>query len=73
VAANPGRDPDNLDDLAVLFKDAFAFSNTDEEYIQQFRATLDYPKVAEKFRMIDDDTESVIITEYKESRQPDDK
>lgn len=71
--AIPGRDPDNLDDLAAFFKDAFAFSNTDEENIQQFRIALDYPKVAEKFRMIDDDTESVIITEYKEERQPDDK
>jgi CRISPR-associated endonuclease/helicase Cas3 len=71
--ANPGRDPDNLDDLAAFFKDAFAFSNTDEENIQQFRAALDYPKVAEKFRMIDDDTESVIVTDYKDDRQLDDE
>ncbi len=36
----------------------------DSKRIQECRRDLDYPEVAQRFRMIDDDTESVVITGY---------
>jgi CRISPR-associated endonuclease/helicase Cas3 len=39
-------------------------AGTDGANIQRLRASLDYPDVARAFRMIDDDTESVVITDY---------
>lgn len=39
-------------------------AGTDGANIQRFRASLDYPAVARAFRMIDDDTESVVVTTY---------
>jgi CRISPR-associated endonuclease/helicase Cas3 len=57
----------DLDDPSVprtYFERLFQTMDTDRERIQEARRSLDYPKVAEKFRMIDDYTESVVITNY---------
>jgi CRISPR-associated endonuclease/helicase Cas3 len=39
-------------------------SGTDQPGIQQLRASFDYPQVAQRFRMIPDNTEAVVITSY---------
>jgi CRISPR-associated endonuclease/helicase Cas3 len=36
----------------------------DRDHIQDLRSSFDYPEVASRFTMIDDDTESVIVTGY---------
>ena len=59
-----------VDDPAVTheyFRRLFESINTDRENIQSTRERLDFPEVAARFRMIDDDTDSVIITEYGSS------
>ncbi len=39
-------------------------SATDREGIQQLRQAFDYPETARRFRMIDDDTDVVVVTSY---------
>lgn len=46
------------------FKQLFQSIDTDREGIQAMRSALNYPEVARRFRMIDDDTEPVAITAY---------
>jgi len=57
-------DPDDPGISGEYFRLLFNTVETDREGIQPLRETLDFPKVAAKFRMIDDDTESVVITNY---------
>ncbi len=45
----------------TYFTQLFTTVGTDREKIQQLRKELDFPEVARKFRMIDDDTESVAV------------
>lgn len=59
-----GVDPDDPDVSRKYFRRLFEIVDTDRERIQDLRAALDYPEVARRFRMIDDDTESVVITTY---------
>lgn len=64
----------DLDDPAVprqYFQRLFETVETDREHIQKLREALNYPEVAKRFRMIDDDTESLVITNYgsEEERQ----
>jgi CRISPR-associated endonuclease/helicase Cas3 len=42
---------------------------TDRERIQETRASFDYPEVARRFRMIDEDAVSVAVTTYGEARR----
>jgi len=54
----------DLDDPAVIrkyFTLLYEAADTDSRQIQGFRKSLDYPKTAQKFRLIDDDTISVIV------------
>lgn len=54
----------DLDDPAILkkyFKLLYDVVATDAEEIQKWREVLDYPQVARRFRMIADDTESVVV------------
>lgn len=54
----------DVDDPAVpshYFRLLFDSVATDRDGIQQLRAQLNYPEVAKQFRMIDDDTEDVIV------------
>jgi len=57
-------DPDDPDDARAYFERLFATVNLDERDIQTLRKGLDYPEVAQRFKMIDDATESVVITTY---------
>lgn len=57
-------DPDSPVDVRGYFRQLFATLNLDPHNIQQLREGRDYPRVAQEFRMIDEDTESVIITSY---------
>jgi CRISPR-associated endonuclease/helicase Cas3 len=57
-------DPDNPDASTEYFRLLFASVDTDRERIQPLREALNYPEVAARFRMIDDSTESVVITDY---------
>jgi len=62
-----GAGPIDPDDPAVArayFQRLFATLDLDKEGIQVLRKGLDYPEVAERFKMIIDETESVVITTY---------
>lgn len=57
-------DPDDPALANEYFKGLFQSIDTDREMIQAMRGALDYPGVARRFRMVDDDTEPVVITAY---------
>ena len=57
-------DPDDLDTARQYFQRLFPVTETDAKGIQERRGSLDYREVADRFRMIDDATESVVITCY---------
>ena len=57
----------DLHDPAVIqryFTLLYQLEDTDRNEIQKKRSELEYPEVARRFRMIDDDTVSVVITTY---------
>ncbi|MDQ3927599.1 MAG: CRISPR-associated endonuclease Cas3'' [Chloroflexota bacterium] len=54
-------DPDDPRESRTYFERLFGLLNIDRESIQKLRASLDYPQVAQRFKMIDDDTESVVV------------
>ncbi len=59
-----GGDHLDPDDPAVprrYFQRLFQTVETDREHIQKLRAELNYPEVARRFRMIDEDTESLAV------------
>jgi CRISPR-associated endonuclease/helicase Cas3 len=62
-----GRPEFDLNDpalAATYFKrlfDTLGADGTDAERIQEFRRSFNYPKVSARFRMIDDDAESVVV------------
>lgn len=59
-----GAGPLDLDDPTAAhayFQWLYARVNTDAHAVQQPRAALDYPEVARRFRMIDDDTLNVVV------------
>lgn len=59
-----GAGPLDADDPAsarAYFRLLFQTVATDRDGIQKLRARLNYPEVAHRFRMIDDETESVVI------------
>lgn len=60
-------DPDNPAHVHKYFErwiGALGEFGVDREGIQDCRKRLDYPEVARRFRMIDDDTEGVVVTNY---------
>lgn len=57
-------DPHDPALASEYFKQLFQSIDTDREGIQAMRRALNYPEVARRFRMIDDDTEPVAITAY---------
>jgi len=60
----PGVD---LDDPAIpreYFRQLFASVETDREGIQALRATFDYPEVARRFAMVDENSLGVVVTSY---------
>ena len=63
-----------LDDAGIAreyFRQLYDTVSTDREKIQERRNKFDYPETARRFRMIDDETESVVIADHgtKEERE----
>lgn len=66
--------PLDMNDPAIIqtyFARLYQLECTDRNEIQKKRRELDYPEVARRFRMIDDDTVNVVVIEYgtEEERQ----
>ena len=57
-------DPDDPAGTREYFRQLFETIDTDQRQVQTAREALDYPKVAQRFRMIDENTQSVVITSY---------
>ncbi len=67
--SNPAYDPNDLAQMARFFRLLLGIVNTDARDIQRSRVALAYEKVAEDFRMIDEDTETVVITGYGDAEE----
>ena len=61
-------DADDPEVARHYFQQLFATVETDRDGIQKLRSTLNYSEVARQFKMIDDDTEDVIVA-YGSDRQ----
>lgn len=64
ILGNAGKDAMDANDPALAthyFTRVFDTLDTDRERIQEKRRSFDYPQVAARFRMIDDETESVAV------------
>ena len=62
-------DPDDPRHAYQYFEQLFKTFETDEKQIQQLRTVLDYPEVARRFRMIEEETESVIVAYGSDDEQ----
>jgi CRISPR-associated endonuclease/helicase Cas3 len=62
-------DPDDPATAREYLARVYNTAHTDREGIQALRARFEYPEVAQRFRMIDDDTESVVVTSYGPARE----
>ena len=70
VQQAPDFDPDNSETVGQYFELLFGLAvDSDSNEVQQSRKSLDFPAVAEKFRMIDQDTCDVIVI-YPEEDAP---
>jgi len=59
-----GFDPNNPELCRTYFNQVFNTVNLDKEGIQRLRYQLDYPAVDKAFKMIEEDTVSVVVTSY---------
>jgi CRISPR-associated endonuclease/helicase Cas3 len=59
--AEGGGSPHDLDLVSDYYRRLLSVSEPDARDIQKRRAVLDYPEVARRFRIIDDDTVDVIV------------
>ncbi len=57
-------DPNTPDAARAYFRRLFTALDTDSLRIQPTRRSLNYPETARNFKMIDDDTYSVVVTAY---------
>ena len=58
----PGFDPDNPETVRRYYETLFGMAvNPDPQGIQALRKCLDFPEVAERFRMIQEDTFDIIV------------
>ena len=64
LIAEYGYDVDDPDVTAEYFRRLFGSIPTDREQVQAQREKFDYPEVSARFRMIEDDTNAVVITDY---------
>lgn len=69
LIARDSLDPNDPAVARQYFQQLFDTLELDREGIQKLRANLDYPKVAQHFQMIDDETEDVIVTYGDEAAQ----
>ena len=68
VMLNAGRlDLDDPDVIAEYFQRLYQDVDTDAGQVQEARKSFDYPEVAARLRMIDDDTVGAVITDYGEA------
>ncbi len=65
-------DPHDPVSMTRYFTRFFQTVDTDAKRIQPWRArdSLNYPKVAEQFRMIDDDTVTLVVQDYPKPQNP---
>ena len=74
---NVGRnDLDDPDVVAEYFRRLYQDVDTDAKQVQGRRKDLDYPEVAKRFKMIDDDTVSAIVTSqeaFKAAEKPEEQ
>ena len=68
LSAGP-LDLDDPDTAARFFQRIFKVSDNDVQQIQESREAFDYPEVAKKFKMIDEDTSEIIITGYGDDEE----
>lgn len=61
IQAEGTLDPDDPAFARRYFRLLYESIDTDREQIQRWRRELNYPKVAELFRMIEEDTEAVVV------------
>lgn len=59
-----GFDPATDETARDYFRSLYSLTDSDPKGIQEMRKNLDYPAVAEAFRMIEDDTVQVVVTGY---------
>ena len=59
-------DLDDPDTITTYFQKVFSISDDDARQIQNVRKELNYPEVADRFRMIEDDAVDVIVPNYGE-------
>jgi CRISPR-associated endonuclease/helicase Cas3 len=67
-----GREGVDLDDPEVsraYYRQLYESVDTDRDRIQALRGRLEYPDVAERFRLVEDDTESIVVTTYGTSNE----
>lgn len=57
-------DLDSPQTVEAFYHRFLALPDTDARDIQSLRARFDYPAVAQRYRLIDDDTEAIVITDY---------
>ncbi len=62
-------DLDDPDTITTYFRRVFSISDDDARQIQNVRKELDYPEVASRFRMIEDETVDVIVPNYGEPEE----
>lgn len=61
VVKRDSFDPDDPDDVGIFFQRLLSATELDRDAIQQLRRTWDFPAVAKAFRLIDDESEDVIV------------
>jgi CRISPR-associated endonuclease/helicase Cas3 len=64
VLGHTGRDVHDPEVAWEYFARLFKTVDTDREQIQDQRAILNYSETARRFRMIEEDTESLVVTSY---------
>ncbi|MPZ22824.1 MAG: CRISPR-associated endonuclease Cas3'' [Dehalococcoidia bacterium] len=64
MQAEGGLDPNSPASVRTYFERLYDVVVTDSKKVQEARVAMNYPETARRFRMIDEDTEAVVITEY---------
>jgi CRISPR-associated endonuclease/helicase Cas3 len=64
LLADAALDPDNPDDVRRYFRRLFSKVSLDSRAVQELRADRNYPEVAQRVRLIDEETMDVIITSH---------
>lgn len=60
---------DSLETIERYYRGLLTLLNTDAYGIQALRERLEYPEVAARYRLIEDDTEAVVVTSYGDAAE----